>query len=67
MKKLHFWGELLNLLDTQMTEPTIYGWFHLLFIAITITATIVMCQYFKNPSEKTTRKICVIVGVDFYF
>lgn len=60
MKKLHFWGELLNLLDTQMTEPTIYGWFHLLFIAITITATIVMCQCFKNPSEKTTRKILFV-------
>ncbi len=60
MKKLHFWGRLLTLLDSQMTEPVIYGWFHLLFIAIVIAATIVMCKYFKNPSEKTVRKILFI-------
>ncbi len=43
-----------------MTEPVIYGWFHLLFIAIVIASTIIMCKRFKNPSEKTVRNILLV-------
>lgn len=56
-------GEILTILDVRMTEPTIYGWFHLLFIAITVAATIFLCKKFKNPSEKTTRKILFVFAV----
>jgi hypothetical protein len=46
-----------------MTTPTLYGWFHLLFLAITVIVAVVLIKKFKNPSEKTVRKILLIFAV----
>ena len=53
-------GQIITFLDSDMPEPTLYGWFHLLFLAITIIVAILLIKKFKNPSEKTVRKILMI-------
>ena len=39
-----------------MQTPTNYGWFHLMFVAIAITVTVLLCIFAKNMQEKTFRK-----------
>lgn len=56
-------GEIISFLDSKMTTPTLYGWFHLLFLAITVIVAVVLIKKFKNPSEKTVRKILLIFAV----
>lgn len=60
---MEFLGWLITTLDAQMTEPTMFGWFHLLFIALTIIATIFLCKRFKNADEKTVRKIILTISL----
>ena len=63
---MKFWGELLNILDTQMQTPTLYGWFHLLFFAMCIGAGVWLCIKHKDPDEKFIRKLMLIVfGLSF--
>ncbi len=47
----------LSFLDGQMTEPTIYGWFHWLWILLIITACVVVCYTCKNLSKKQVKKV----------
>ena len=54
---MSFLGSIITLLDARMTEPAMFGWFHLLFIALTMLCAVFLCKKFKNPSQKTVSKI----------
>ena len=56
-------GKIINILDAKMTTPTLYGWFHLLFLALTIASAVYLCKRFRNPSQKTARKILLIFAL----
>ena len=60
---MKFLGWIITVLDAKMQEPTMYGWFHLLFIALTVVATVFLCKRFKNANEKTVRKIILITSL----
>ncbi len=57
-----FWATILEWMDTQMTTPTPYGWFHLLFFALSIAAGVVLCLLFKDCERYATR-VVFITGV----
>ena len=55
---MRFFQGLLRILDAKMTTPGLYGWFHLLFFALTILTAIGLTYlYKKNPSEKLTHRV----------
>lgn len=56
-------GEIINFLDSRMTTPTMYGWFHLLFVALTVAGAVLLCIRFKNPSQKQVQKILLIFAL----
>ena len=59
---MEFLGTLLNVLDTEMETPTMYGWFHLLWWGITLGAAVLLCVLHKRkPSERRVR--AVVLGV----
>lgn len=60
---LHFLARIINILDADMTTPTMYGWFHLLFIVLTIGGAVALCKCFKNPSHKTVKKILLVFSL----
>lgn len=60
---LHFFGKILKILDAEMTEPALFGWFHLLFFALSIITGIILIKKFKNTDKKTVRKILFIAAV----
>ncbi len=58
-----FWQALLNALNTKMTTPTSYGWFHLLFFTLSIALGIFLCIKIKKPTEKQVRTVLLITSL----
>ena len=58
---MNLFGEIIKFLDARMSIPGAYGWFHILFITLSIAFGIFLCLKFKNPSEKTVRRIVLII------
>ncbi|MBQ8145666.1 MAG: YwaF family protein, partial [Clostridia bacterium] len=57
---MEFLRGFLSILSAEMKEPTSYGWFHLMFVAIMIGVTVFLCLKFKNSSDKTFRIIVAV-------
>ena len=59
---MKFLGEILNLLNTQMTTPVPYDRFHLFFFALSILAGILLCKYKKGAGETFVRKFLFVIS-----
>lgn len=57
-----FWSRMLEILDTSMTTPPSYGWFHLLFFIASIAVGVLMCIYLKD-TEKYAPRVVLITAV----
>lgn len=57
---MNIFEKILYILDSEMTSPTNYSWFHILFLLIVIGCTIFLCIHFKDCTEKTFNKIMLI-------
>jgi len=55
--------DILEVLDTSMEEPGIYGWFHIMWLVITAGATAALCFFFKGASDKQIRAVILSVAV----
>lgn len=58
-----FFHELLRILDSSMTRPTLFGWFHLLWLGITVAATVFLCLWYKNRHEKVRFMVLAVTIV----
>ena len=54
---MSFWIDVLRVMDTKMEEPVLYGWFHWIFLLLTIGATVYLCLCRKGDSPQMVRKI----------
>lgn len=52
---MDFLVKMLEILDTQMQRPTMYGWFHLVWLALTVIVTVLLCVYGRKASPKRIR------------
>lgn len=60
---MEFWGRLLQILDARMEVPTMYGWFHLLFFALSIVGGVLLCRFRKGNDENFARKWLLITAI----
>ena len=64
------WSRVLEILDAQMTEPASYGWFHLLFFALSIGAGIWLCICFKDAQKYAPRVVLttaiIVIVLEIY-
>ena len=60
---MNFWAKLIEILQTEATCPTSYGWFHLVWVAIIIASTVSLCYFYRNADDKQYRKIMLIMWV----
>ena len=60
---MSFWQSLLALLDTAMETPASFGWFHLMWLAITFLALIPLYRFPKQPSDGHVRKIVLVTAI----
>ena len=56
-------SEIIEFLDLEMETPQMYGWFHILSMVLTALTTVAICIFFKNPSEKTVRRILLTTSL----
>ena len=56
---MEFLIRLVELAGTEMEIPLAYGRFHLMFVAITVIASILMCVFFRNVICKRCEKCSV--------
>lgn len=59
---MEFLGELLALLDAKMDTPTMYGWFHLLFFALSVAAGMMLCKFAK-PTDSFVTKLLLTTAI----
>lgn len=38
MKRIAIIGKLIHIMDAQMPVPAMWGWFHILFVILTVVA-----------------------------
>ena len=64
---MEFFKTIIELFDKKMPEPQMFGWFHLMWIALMIIAGVLLCRTHKEGDDKRIRRIvfitAVIVGV----
>lgn len=59
---MRFFGELLQILDADMTTPTMYGWFHLLFFVLSVATGVLLCKY-KKPTDGFVNKLVLFAAI----
>ncbi len=60
---MEFLKTLLELLDTQMARPGLYGWFHVLCFALSIALGVILCITLKKPTPKQVRTVLLVISV----
>ena len=50
-------AEIIEILDAEMAQPGLYGWFHNLWLILTAAATILLCKLCKG----TPKQVCTVV------
>ena len=55
---MDFFASLLRILDASMPTPQPYGWFHLLWLGITVATAVLLCKFKPKP-----RKTMLIVAL----
>ena len=60
---MNFFESIIYSLSWTMETPTNFGWFHIMFVAILIIATALICFFFRNASDKGMRRIALICWI----
>ena len=61
---MRFFQNLLRIFDTPMKTPTLFGWFHLLWLGITLGAALLLIQLQKKThSEKLPHHVIFITAI----
>ena len=55
--------EFLHLFQAEMPKPQVLGWFHIMWLLITIIACAIIFIYRKQMSKKCVNLILLIVGI----
>lgn len=60
---MDFLMDLLRVLDADMETPTLYGWFHILWLALTVGGIWCLCHFFKQGTEKQVRGTLLTIAL----
>ncbi len=58
-----FWSKVLQILDSQMDVPGIFGWFHLLSLTLMVATTVVLCVLYKKGKLKNVRGVVLTTAI----
>lgn len=61
--KMDFWAKILEILDAEMTTPTMYGWFHILWLVLSIGVAVLLCYLYKKGYIKNVRGVVLTVAI----
>lgn len=60
---MEFLVELLEFLDADMEQPGLYGWFHWLWLFLTVGGTILLCHFFKDGTARQVLRVVFGIAV----
>ena len=60
---MSFWQNVLRILDADMTEPTLFGWYHLMCLGILAAYTVGLCLWAKKATFEQMRKMVLITAI----
>ena len=60
---MEFFRKVLEVLDTEMERPCAYGWFHLLFFALSFGVAVLLCALYHKGYIKNVKKVVFITAV----
>lgn len=60
---MQLFNKVLEIFDTPMTTPDMYGWFHLLFWGLTIVAAVLLCVFHNPEKPERVRRIVFATAV----
>ena len=63
---MSFFASVLRILDASMKTPLPYGWFHLLWIGITLLAAALLCRFRPNPRKTLLIVTIAVIILEIY-
>lgn len=57
------WTKILQLMDAKMQTPTLFGWFHLLWLGIMVLASVLLARWSKKAQAKHVTNFVLIVSI----
>ena len=60
---MNYFEKILYMLQVEMSEPQAYGWFHLMWIVLTIIAIIILFKKRKKYNNKQLKTVLGIYGI----
>lgn len=60
---MSFLQNVLRIFDLKMETPTLYGWFHLVSLAVTVLITLYLCVCRRNDRPETVRRTVLLTAV----
>ena len=57
---MRFLESILNILQFEIETPTLFGWFHILWLGITVAATVLLCAFHKKDKPERVRWVVLI-------
>ncbi len=60
---MSFFGILLDFFNLSMPTPTMYGWFHILFLILSVGAGVLLCRLQKNAGPDRVRHVVFITAI----
>ncbi len=58
-----FWAAIVSFFDSDMTTPTAYGWFHILWILLSFLVGILLCVTHKRGDTRRVRIVVLIAAI----
>lgn len=60
---MNIFKSVLEIFETKMTEPTMYGWFHIMWLVLTVAASVLLCRLFKDGTENCVHRIVLFTTI----
>lgn len=58
-----FFENVLRFFDSQMETPGMFGWFHILWLAITVATALGLCYWHKRRGDTPVRKVLLCISL----
>lgn len=60
---MEFLQTVLKILQLEMETPTLYGWYHFLWLGITVAATVLLCVFHRKDKPERVRMVVLITAL----
>ena len=56
-------ADVLLFLDSEMEQPELFGWFHILWLFLVTAGTVLLCKFFPQGTDRQVRTVLLAVSI----